>query len=240
MLQQRSPSPGDGAGLETQQRRDARVAAAPGLQGFEPGIQAPWSLDGGRVFYGSGSPPFGLFSRSADGSGEQETLLTSEQNITPYSWTPDGQGLTYYIGEVGSGDIGTASLDGDPSPYLANPAYQEGNHDLSSDGRWMAYNSNESGQLEVYIERYPERGEKVTVSTGGGVEPLWSGDGSELFYRNLTGDRMMVVAVTTEPNVRVSRPQVLFEGQYAQETFFGRARGLTIIRTESNAKTLLI
>jgi Tol biopolymer transport system component len=110
-----------------------------------------------------------------------------------------------------SADIWTVSPTGDRVPYLVTP-FADGNHDLSPDGRWMAYNSNESGQLEVYIQRYSEPGEKVTVSTGGGVEPLWSPEGSELFYRNLTGDRMMVVTVSTEPTVLVSRSEVLFEG----------------------------
>ena len=171
-----------------------------------------WSLDGERVYFGSTNPDArGLYSRTADGSGEPETLLTGEQAMVPFSWTPDGQVLTF----LEAGDIWTVSLDGDRSSYLVSSFY-EGNHDLSPDGRWMAYNSNESGQAEVYIQRYPDLGDKVTISTGGGAEPLWSPDGRELFYRNLTGDRMMVVAVMTEPTLRVSRPEVLFEGQYTQ------------------------
>lgn len=90
-------------------------------------------------------------------------------------------------------------------------------------GQWMAYQSRESGSYEVYIQRYPERGEKVTISTVGGQEPLWSPDGSEFFYRTLTGDRMMVVAVSTEPTFRVSRSEVLFEARYAR----GPADGLS-------------
>ena len=112
-------------------------------------------------------------------------------------------------------DIWTVSPAGDRVPYLVTPL-NEANHDLSPDGQWMAYGSNESGEgeFEIYIQRYPEPGEKVTVSTGGGNEPLWSPDGSELFYRTLTGDRMMVVPVSTEPTLRVSRSEVLFEGRY--------------------------
>ena len=175
-----------------------------------------WSLDGERVFFGSADPDsFGLYSRSADGSDERETVLTGEQMMIPFSWTPDGQALTFL--EAGSSglDIWTVSPEGDRSPYLVRP-FIDGNHDLSPDGRWMAYISNESGDGEVYVQRYPELGEKVTISTGGGNEPLWSSDGRELFYRNLAGDRMMVVAVSTEPTLRVSRPEVLFEGRYRQ------------------------
>ena len=171
-----------------------------------------WSLDGERVYFGSTNPDArGLYSRTADGSGEPETLLTGEQAMVPFSWTPDGQVLTFFE----AGDIWTVSLDGDRSPYLVS-SFFEGNHDLSPDGQWMAYNSDESGQSEIYIQRYPNLGDKVTISTGGGTEPLWSPDGSELFYRNFDGDRMMVVAVMTEPTLRVSRPEVLFEGPYRQ------------------------
>ena len=174
-----------------------------------------WSPDGARVSFGSFAPPFGLFSRAADGSGERETVLTGEEQIaSPYGWTPDGQAMLFWEGQVGDGALWTVSPEGDRSPYLVGPGYFTG-ADLSPDGRWMAYGSDESGQLEIYLQRYPDLGDKVTVSSGGGREARWSPDGSELFYRNLAGDRMMVVEVETEPTLRVSRPEVLFEGRYA-------------------------
>ena len=154
--------------------------------------------------------------------------------MIPYSWTPDSQALSFAevenlvqeggsplafqiqdLVDSGSFDIWTVSPAGDRVPYLVTP-FSDGNHDLSPDGRWMAYQSDESGESEIYIQRYPERGEKMTISPGGGTSPLWSSDGSELFYRTLAGDRMMVVAVSTEPTLRVSRSEVLFEGRYAQ------------------------
>ena len=180
-----------------------------------------WSLDGERVYFGStprGS--LGLYSRAADGSDERETVLTGEQVMLPFSWTPDGQALTFSERGRGSADIWTMSRDGTRAPYLVS-RFRVGNPDLSPDGRWMTYNSDESGQLEVYVQRYPELGEKVTISSGGGMEPRWSPAGNELFYRNLTGDRMMVVAVSTEPTLRVSRPELLFEGRYGQGPGFG-------------------
>ena len=183
------------------------------------GVLPAWSLEGERVYFGSLAPPFGLHSRAADGSGEKETLLTGERPMFPYSWTRDGQVLTFLEGGPGGPDIWniwTVSLEGERSPYLVRP-FADGNHDLSPDGRWMAYESYESGDTEVYIQQYPELGEKVTVSTDGGVEPLWSPAGGELFYRTVEGDRMMVVTVTTEPTLRVSRPEVLFEGRYMQD-----------------------
>ena len=189
-----------------------------------------WSLDGERVYFGStprGS--LGLYSRAADGSDERETVLTGERVMLPFSWTPDSQTLIFSERGLGSGDIWTMSRDGDRAPYLVS-RFREGNPDLSPDGRWMAYNSDESGQPEVYVQRYPELGEKVTISTGGGMEPLWSPEGDELFYRNLTGDRMMVVAVATEPTLRVARPELLFEGRYGQGPDFGLNYDVTSVR----------
>ena len=181
-----------------------------------------WSLDGSRIFFGSADfTALGLYSLAADGSDERATVLTGVRQMIPFSWTPDGQALSFAEVQdltLFTWDIWTVSPAGDRSPYLVTPL-SEGNHDLSPNGQWMAYNSDESGdgKFEVYIQRYPELGEKVTLSTGGGTEPLWSPAGSELFYRTLTGDRMMVVAVTTEPTLRVSRPEVLFEGRYARD-----------------------
>jgi hypothetical protein len=81
---------------------------------------------------------------------------------------------------------------------------------LSPDGRWLAYVSNESGRHEVYVQAYPGASEKMTVSTDGGFEPLWSPDGRELFYRK--GPSVMVVSIQTTPAFRSSRPRQLFEG----------------------------
>ncbi len=82
---------------------------------------------------------------------------------------------------------------------------------------------------EVYLQRYPDLGDKVTVSSDGGREARWSPDGSELFYRNLAGDRMMVVEVATEPTLRVARPEVLFEGRYGlAEAATGGARNYDV------------
>jgi serine/threonine-protein kinase len=71
----------------------------------------------------------------------------------------------------------------------------------------------ESGRAEVYVQPWPGPGPKIQVSSEGGTDPIWSRDGRELFYRN--GDKMMVVAVTTQPAFQASRPQTLWEGRYS-------------------------
>ncbi len=98
-----------------------------------------------------------------------------------------------------------------PQPWLQTPS-QEFAARFSPHGRSVAYVSDESGRYEVYVRPFPGPGEKWQISTQGGVEPVWSRDGQELFYRN--EDRLMAVDVTMQPAFRAGKPRLLFEGQY--------------------------
>jgi hypothetical protein len=94
------------------------------------------------------------------------------------------------------------------SPVIAS-RFDEFSPALSPDGRWLAYVSDETGRLEVYLRSFlEERGRRV-VSAGGGTEPVWSADGRELFYRS--GDRMMAVPVRFEPDLELGAPELVFE-----------------------------
>jgi Tol biopolymer transport system component len=93
----------------------------------------------------------------------------------------------------------------------------EGAPTFSPDGRWIAYASDKSNRSEIYMRPYPGPGEEVTISTGGGNEPIWVRTG-ELFYRR--GDAMMVVKITTTPTVSVGKPHSLFERSYARTGAF--------------------
>ncbi len=93
---------------------------------------------------------------------------------------------------------------------------------ISPDGRWLAYISDESGQSEIYVQPFPEAGQKVLISTGGGIEPMWSPDGRELFYR--TVDQMMAVAIETEPRFSAGTPWQLYKGTYSLDTGVGHPR----------------
>jgi hypothetical protein len=94
---------------------------------------------------------------------------------------------------------------------VKGPATRSRGWTFSPDGRWVAYVSNELGHDEVYVTPYPGPGGKFPVSTNGGTQPVWARNG-ELFYRNLT--RMMAVQIVTTPALRISQPEVLFEGDY--------------------------
>src|SRR5690606_17139368 len=161
-----------------------------------------WSPDGRRLIFGSNR--FGvsnLFEQAADGSGEPQRLLESDQLHQPMSFAPDGRLIfSAYVPERGR-DVHALSLDGSGrvEPILhgsANDLWAE----VSPDGRWIAYDSDESGQMEVYVRPYPGAygGGRWQISSGGGRQPLWSRDGRELFYRDYAG-AMMAAVVTLSP-----------------------------------------
>ena len=114
-------------------------------------------------------------------------------------------------------DIFVLPLDGDRRPRpLVQTKFDEGSPKFSPDGTWVAYCSNESGRAEVYATPYPGPGARIQVSNDGGSDPVWRRKGGELYYRR--GDKMMVVSVTTQPKLNLSKPRVLWEGNYMHGT----------------------
>jgi Tol biopolymer transport system component len=180
-------------------------------------LQSPvWAPDGRRLAYRATRAGYrNMFWRSADGSGEEERLTTSERMQTPATISRDGQFLLFTEVAADTGNdiwvIGT-----DPQQRTARAVvktrFQEISPQISPDGTWLAYNSDESGRLEIYVSPFPGPGGKIAISTDGGTEPRWSRDGRELFYRQ--GDRMMVVTITPGSSLTASSPHVLFEGRY--------------------------
>ena len=177
-----------------------------------------WTLDGERVVFASSREGLvALFQKLADTPGPAERVMTASDGsaiIQPTSWAAEGQTLLYWEAGRSPPTVGVVSLEEDRGTgLLLNSAFAEAAPAVSPDGVWIAYQSNETGQAEVYVQRFPMLGGKRTISTAGGRQPLWSPDGSELFYR--APDGMMVVAVLdTEPVFRAGSPAVLFETQY--------------------------
>ena len=187
------------------------------------GDSAPlWTPDGARVVFASyRDGRLALLQKLADTPGDAEHLVTSSGTnvIQPTSWADDGQTLLFWEVGATSPDIGMISMEGDrATELLLDTASFEAAPAISPDGGWMAYDSNETGQREVYVQRFPTLGGKQTISTDGGRQPLWSPDGRELFYRAPGG--MMRVPVETEPTFTAGDPEVLFETQY----YFARSR----------------
>lgn len=173
-----------------------------------------WTRDGKRVAFGSGKNGLlNLYWKPADGSAADERLATSEFLQLPGSFTPDGRAFLYTEnGPKTAQDIWILPLEGDRKPRVfLQTQFNEINPQVSPDGRWVAYNSDESGRNEVYVQPYPGPGGKHQISTEGGREIVWGANG-ELAYRN--GDKMMAVAIKTQPALEVGKPQALFEGRY--------------------------
>jgi serine/threonine-protein kinase len=175
-----------------------------------------WSPDGGRIFFVSnrgGPATFDIFSKRVDGSGPAEQLTSGTYRV-PSSLSSDGKMLIFQEERTLFGsDIGMLRLEGEHEPeLLLDTPFSAHSGKLSPDDRWLAYVSNESGREEIYLRPFPGLRARVQVSTEGGTEPMWSRNGSELFYRN--GDQHMAVSVSTDPELALGKPSLLFEGQY--------------------------
>jgi serine/threonine protein kinase/Tol biopolymer transport system component len=173
-----------------------------------------WTPDGKRIaFESSKEGPLNIFWQLADGSGGLQRLTTSEDVQVPHSWSPDGQVLAYAEATSTSGyHIWMLRMSDRKAQPFHRTQFDEAVPRFSPDGRWLAYVSNESGHSEIYVQPYPGPGGKWQISTEGGREPVWNRNGRELFYRS--GDKMMAVEITTQPNFIVGKPRMLFEGRY--------------------------
>jgi hypothetical protein len=126
-------------------------------------------------------------------------------------WSDDGRFIVYQTAGAGSSNgIWALPLSGDREPILLveSPADLD-EPQISPDGRWLAFNSEESGQFEVYVQPFQAKGEKLRISTGGGGQPRWRGDGRELFYLALDGT-MMAVEMREGDTLRHAIPEPLF------------------------------
>jgi serine/threonine-protein kinase len=176
-----------------------------------------WTPDGRHVtFSWFQLEKSGIYRVAADGSGKPELLSGNNGGASATTFTPDGKVLVYSSRSPGQSDsvIWTRSLDGragenKPRPFLQT-GFREESPQLSPDGRWLAYQSNESGKFEIYVRPFPDPGGKVAISTQGGALPRWSHSGRELFYQD-PQNRIMAVDVETTPAFRAGQPRALFE-----------------------------
>ena len=173
-----------------------------------------WTPDGTRLTFSSDA---NVVEMLATGSGTKEILLARVGYRYPCSWSPDGKDLLFQEEEPAGYSLWRFSRNsGNASPtLLVRPTAGECGI-LSPNGKWVAYASNESGRVEIYIETYPNLTEKIAISTDGGTCPVWSHDGRELFYRQ--GDAVMAVSVDAGAGLRPGKPRRLFAGPYRGES----------------------
>src|SRR5262249_40979775 len=154
-----------------------------------------WSPDGRRIaFQSNRKGAYDLYIKPAIGPGSEELLLASGQDKRPLDWSPDGRFLLYAdIDSKGRVDIWALRMDGDRKPFpVVHTNFDKDLAQFSPDGKWIAYQSNESGRYEIYIEPFPGPGGQTQVSTNGGAQVRWRRDGKELFYIALDGRLMSV------------------------------------------------
>ena len=190
-----------------------RLTLDPAIDGFPV-----WTPDGRRILFESTrkSINFQIYSQAADGTGAAEQLTTDSMQRWPFSITPDGRRAILQAAPLApSYFLDILTLDGQSKPelLLSSPPFDLAQGELSPDGRWLAYQSNEGGENQVYVRPFPDvNGGRWQVSPAGGIKPVWSRNGRELFY--LAGRALMAVPVQTTTKFTAGTPARLFEGSY--------------------------
>lgn len=162
-----------------------------------------WSPDAGRIAFSAWrNGTYDLYQKSASGAGDEELVLADSSIKHPTDWSMDGRFLLYRStvegNQPGQGfDLWALPLNGDRQPIaVARTRFDERDGQFSPDGKWVAFQSDESGRVEIYVQPFPGPGRKERVSTTGGAQVRWRGDGRELFYIGLDR-RLMSVQIRT-------------------------------------------
>jgi Tol biopolymer transport system component len=190
-----------------------------------------WSPDGGRIAFvsdrGTGvDASADFFVKRADGMGEEEAFFAQVGAQWLEDWSRDDS-ITYRDESRETGDnMWILPLQGDRKPWpFLRTRFEEFGGRFSPDSTWMAFVSSESGANEVYVAPVRGSGEKIRVSTGGGITPRWRADGRELFYLSGDGKVMMAAPISVAPVLKVGTPAPLFT--ISRELGFpGRARNV--------------
>jgi hypothetical protein len=181
-----------------------------------------WSPDNEQIVYSSNKSGLNnLYVRDARGGGGEDLVVESPNFKQPQSWSPDGRYLLYYeIGPTGR-DLWTLDFASRERRIFVASPFEERAAQISPDGRWVAYETDESGQFEVVVQSFPEPSTPWPVSTRGGTQPRWSAAGNEIYFVSpeLT---MMAAPVGTAPGddrtLEVGTPAALFPVRMAGDS----------------------
>ena len=172
-----------------------------------------WSPDGELVAFSKlGKGNFDIFACRVDGTGEEMKLAYSPLSETSPNWSRDGEYLVYHtVGPKNNRDIWYLKLNGEKNPkeFLATH-FDEACPQISPDGNYISYISNESGRWEVYVKSFPAGDGKWQVSENGGIHPKWSMGGNEIF--NVSGNDLVSVKVEVNPVFKINSLEILFSG----------------------------
>jgi len=174
-----------------------------------------WSPDGNELMFFSmrgGTNKERVFRTARSGGAEPEIVIAEEGiAFSPSAWARDGKLLVITASDGSPRDIWALTLESGEVQRVIEGGASANNPSLSPDGRWMTYDSDETGQREVYIANFPEATQRVPLSIDGGFAPVWSGDGTEVFYASLASDAIFAVGVAIENDQpTLGRPEKLF------------------------------
>ena len=196
-----------------------------------------WSPDGRFIAFSSNrNGDFDLYMKPADATGNEE-LLAGGDSGPPSDWSADGR-FILFARQVGPAqmhdDIWAFPIDGDrrPFPVVESATFSESNAQFSPDGSWVAFQSNQSGRFEIWVQPFPGPGRQTMISNGGGVQARWGQKGDELFYLAPDG-RLTAVPVrldSTAGAVQVGKPVSLFSVPIAGEMEDKYARNYMVAR----------
>jgi len=199
--------------LETARGVLSRLTSGP-----RNGADPIWSPDDRRIVFDAGPAVGGdLYQKTTDGTGGEALLLATSLNKNTLDWSADGQFILYSAQDVTTRFDLWALPVADPKKafVVLQTPFDENGGQFSPDGKWMAYQSNESGRFEIYVRPFPGPGTRFAVSTGGGLQARWSRRGKELFYIALDNQLMAVpIQLDSErQTVSLGAPVPLFTTQ---------------------------
>jgi eukaryotic-like serine/threonine-protein kinase len=180
---------------------------------FDPAIDAMpvWSPDGSKVMFSSSRQHmFDLYLKDADGAKEEQLVVHGGADDFPTDWSRDGKYVLYMRARDVWWDLWFVSFPELKSRLFLKTSSTVKNGQFSPDGRWVAYASNETGKWEIYVTSFPQARSKWQLSTGGGEQPRWAGNGKEIFFLSPDGT-MMTVPVRTGATFDAGAPAALFQ-----------------------------
>ena len=206
---------------ETDRGTLTRITSEPGFDG-----QPLWSLDGRHILFASlREGRWQLRRMASDGTGPAEVLATFDEGaVRPYSWTPGGDTLLFDLRRSRTdSDIGVLPLNGRGAwRLILDSEADEDGPVVSPDGRWIAYTSTDSGQDEVYLQRFPELGDRRAVSVGEAYMARWARDGRAIYYMRGPNNAVMRAPFSVDPAAGtpvIGTPQVLQPYRYFSMPF---------------------
>jgi eukaryotic-like serine/threonine-protein kinase len=202
--------------IEIASGKTTRFTSDPAWEAFPT-----WSPDGSRIIFTSNrGGNFDLYQKAFNGPGTEELFYKSSDGKGLTSWSPDGRFLIYYsLGQPTHVKLLTVSGPADRAPVpVVDPQFNSITARFSPDGRWIIYNSNESGKNEVSVRPFdPAKvsfGAPIVLTSGGGRTPLWRGDGKEIFYLGPDG-MVTAMEVNTASGFKAGTPKPLFKAPEA-------------------------